>query len=415
MIVYRIEDCEPTKSIDLKGYKCNLCCNQEKHLFHTYYHIGFEEEVTYCRCCMMGQSNCDIESVKIDQTQETLPFHLGFSLTPLQTKASQFILACFKDKKDCLINAVTGAGKTEMVIEAIHTARALGFNVALVSPRVDVVKELSLRMNQYLKQKELTNAYVSTLYGGHNTIENMHFIIATVHQLMKFKNYFHLIFIDEIDAFPMTTDQRLHRIINTSKHPSGMIVYLSATPPKTIEMKCKDTTIKIPMRFHQRPLPIPHLKFVNSNQFIHWIRSDITKNKKEITLYFFNHIEAMQSLFESLNMEGGVMVDASDIDRHEKVESIRKREYRYVFTTTILERGFTVEHLNVVVINSHLFTWDSLVQIAGRVDRKGIEKNGKVTFLHQGVSLSMLKALKYIQRMNQLRLQEVNDDKLHCL
>lgn len=253
------------------------------------------------------------------------------------------------------------------------------------------------------------------MYGGHHTTENMHFIIATVHQLMKFKNYFHLIIIDEIDAFPMTTDVRLHRIIETSKHSSGMIVYLSATPPQSIEKKCKDTTIKIPMRFHQRPLPIPTLKFLNNKQFVRWIHQFIASESEAVTLFFFNNIETMQSLFDALNIEGGVTVDASDVDRHDKVASIRMRQYRFIFTTTILERGFTMENLNVVVIDSHLFTWDSLVQIAGRVDRKGTEANGKVIFLHQGVSLSMLKAIKYIQKMNQLLTHEVNDDKMHSM
>ena len=42
--------------------------------------------------------------------------------------------------------AVTGAGKTEMMYEGIRVARQLGFNVAIVSPRVDVVVEISLRI-----------------------------------------------------------------------------------------------------------------------------------------------------------------------------------------------------------------------------------------------------------------------------
>lgn len=47
-----------------------------------------------------------------------------------------------------LLYAVTGAGKTEMMYEGIRVARQLGFNVAIVSPRVDVVVEISLRIKE---------------------------------------------------------------------------------------------------------------------------------------------------------------------------------------------------------------------------------------------------------------------------
>jgi late competence protein required for DNA uptake (superfamily II DNA/RNA helicase) len=46
---------------------------------------------------------------------------------------------------------VTGAGKTEMMFQGIQYARRQGDNIAIVSPRVDVVVEISKRINAYNK------------------------------------------------------------------------------------------------------------------------------------------------------------------------------------------------------------------------------------------------------------------------
>lgn len=49
---------------------------------------------------------------------------------------------------------MTGAGKTEMMFDGISLARQLGHNVAILSPRVDVVIEISHRIKEALKTKK---------------------------------------------------------------------------------------------------------------------------------------------------------------------------------------------------------------------------------------------------------------------
>ncbi|MGV2928180.1 DEAD/DEAH box helicase family protein [Macrococcus capreoli] len=380
---------------------CHFCLNQARHLFHQYYHHGYQQTIYYCRSCITQSvhSRKYIHYLKTAQFAENIVIDLPFELTAQQSKASQFIVNKFEQRKSCLLYAVTGAGKTEMILAGIVAARAQGCNVAVVSPRTDVVKELSLRLSQYLKTD-----YLCTLYGGHAEITSDHFIISTIHQLMYFQDHFDLIIIDEIDAFPVGYDPRLIRLLNRALTEHGMFVYLSATPPKYIMQACKTSTIYLPLRYHQRPLPEPRFKFMSKGAVEHKMSTLLAHAQcDEIILIFFHDIKLMEATYTRLNQHlqrHTVCVYSTDVERHEKVEAIRNKTYRFIFTTTILERGFTMQDLSVWVMNSHLFRSDSLIQIAGRVDRKGNKQNGEVIFYHDGISLSMLDALKKIRQMN---------------
>ena len=52
---------------------------------------------------------------------------------------------------------------------------------------------------------------------------------------------------------------------------------------------------------------------------------------------------------------------------------MREATYEILLTTMILERGVTFERISVIVLGADhpVFTKSSLVQIAGRADRKG--------------------------------------------
>ncbi len=51
--------------------------------------------------------------------------------------------------------AVTGAGKTEMMFQGIQYARIQGDNIAIVSPRVDVVVEISKRIKDAFLNEDI--------------------------------------------------------------------------------------------------------------------------------------------------------------------------------------------------------------------------------------------------------------------
>ncbi|WP_338092498.1 DEAD/DEAH box helicase family protein [Staphylococcus pseudoxylosus] len=107
----------------------------------------------------------NIQSVFITASQNYASsgtFQLQFDLSEQQNYASNEILAAIKAFRSKILYAVTGAGKTEMIFEAIQYARSQGYNVAIVSPRVDVVIEVSMRIAKAFQQEA-----IDVLYQGH--------------------------------------------------------------------------------------------------------------------------------------------------------------------------------------------------------------------------------------------------------
>src|SRR5699024_11932686 len=68
-------------------------------------------------------------------------------------------------------------------------------------------------------------------------------------------------------------------------------------------------------------------------------------------------------------------VHAQDPQRLEKVQAFRDRKYDLLLTTTILERGVTFINVWLIIIVSDdaMYTYASLLQIAGRVGRRSEE------------------------------------------
>lgn len=64
---------------------------------------------------------------------------------------------------------------------------------------------------------------------------------------------------------------------------------------------------------------------------------------------------------------------------------MREAIYEILLTTMILERGVTFERISVIVLGADhpVFTKSSLVQIAGRADRKGPYTNSRVYFFYE--------------------------------
>lgn len=382
------------------NYYCNFCMNDS--LFGTYFHHGLQKEMTYCRICLTHYATTEnyIMSQEIDRKKELIKLIIPFELTEQQKHASQYIVDQFYKREESLLYAVTGAGKTEMMLHAVVEARSMGCNVLITAPRTDVIKELALRLNDYMPDTQ-----IDVLYGGHYNITNSRLVIATVHQLAMYQQHFELIIVDEIDAFPLNDDKRLDKLLRRALTPDGTMIYLSATPPGRL---LKLPHIYLPSRYHNRPLPVPKLKYYRVSVKS---LSQRLKSIADTTLIFFSNVKQMEQLYDALDesiKQSGTVVYSDDDERHDKVAHIRAGHYKFIFTTTILERGFTKEHLSVWVINSEQFSWDALVQIAGRVDRKGRERNGTVYFFHEGVSAQMNKAITTIKRMNQK-----HEDKMH--
>lgn len=392
------------------GYQCLQCGNTDKRYMYEYETPFSEERIIYCRYCIQLGRMDNITEFKITQSENTISeghYDLLFQLSEQQQYASEAIVQAIKTLHPLLLYAVTGAGKTEMMYEGIRVARQLGFNVAIVSPRVDVVVEISLRIKEAFNSED-----IDVLHQSSQQQYNGHFIVATVHQLFRFKSHFDVIFIDEVDAFPLSMDPRLMEAIRLSSKQKHSHIFMTATPPKELLNRLSsEQIITLPARFHKHPLPVPNFTYFKLNvKHIQLKLKRILMNQiteKRYTLVFFNNIELMVETYQHYRYHFSdlIYVSSKDALRFSKVQALRNGEHAIVFTTTILERGFTMAQLDVIVINAHTFEKAALIQIAGRVGRKQGAPTGKVIFMHEGVSIAMIQAKREIKKMNRLGIE----------
>lgn len=349
----------------------------------------------------------DICLVKSFQKATKANYQLPFELSKQQQYASETIVQAIKNNNDLLLYAVTGAGKTEMMFEGIRIARQMGHNIAIVSPRVDVIIEISHRIKD-----AFIDEHIDVLHQSSRQQYNGHFVIATIHQLLRFKQHFDTVFVDEVDAFPLSMDPQLSNAIQLASKSNHSHIFMTATPPRHfLKQFPPEKIIKLPARFHRSPLPIPKFKYFKlkstrkQNLLLNIFRYQI--NQQRFTLVFINNIEIMNKMYQQYKMDipDLICVHSEDDLRFEKIEALRRGQHKIVFTTTILERGFTMTHLDVVVVDAGSFQQEALIQIAGRVGRKQQSPSGLVLFLHEGVTLSMILAKRNIISMNLLAIK----------
>ncbi|MBI5974059.1 DEAD/DEAH box helicase family protein [Staphylococcus canis] len=388
-------------------YVCIRCETKVKQNFFRYCSSVLHQEIIYCRNCIsMGRvdSITPYYIVKSHTTTSQADYKLPFRLSEQQQYASDQVVHAVLSKTSLLLHAVTGAGKTEMMFEAIAQARRLGYNVAVVSPRVDVVVEVSERIVSTFKNEE-----IDILHQASHQRFNGHFVISTVHQLYRFKSHFHVIFIDEVDAFPLSMDPNLIHAISKSAHSKASFIYMTATPPLKLQLQfSKSQTITLPARFHRKPLVLPQFKYFKVKH--HKVQKSLLLALKQqqtnhrTTLLFFNDIQQMLVFYQTYQglISNMCYVYSEDSARLKKVSDLRQGVYTVVLTTTILERGFTMPYLDVWVMDSHRYSSSALIQIAGRVGRKLEDPSGTVLYLHEGRTLAMYRAYAQIRKMNRL-------------
>ena len=221
--------------------KCPICSNSNREYF-----FSINNKIC-CRKCL----NFIKEKVGVDYKVNRGYYTLLYSLTNAQQKASDFVLENVMKKQNCAINAVCGAGKTEIIYDTLKYCLNNNMKVGIAIPRKDVVIELKNRI------KKDFNVDVISVYGGQHDVVCADIIIFTTHQAFRYINYFDVLIIDEVDAFPYKGNEVLKNIIRKC---SKVHAYLSATMPKYIE---KDISIKkfyLNKRYHGYDLPIPKCK-----------------------------------------------------------------------------------------------------------------------------------------------------------
>lgn len=380
-------------NVSTKNYECPICGNTDSR------YIGYLNGKPYCRKCISMKG----ETAKPFCYSGAKPsLHLDYSLSEEQRKISNQVILNYVHGVDTLINAVCGSGKTELVYGVIQYALSKSFPVAFAVPRRDVAIELYYRI-----KSAFPNNRVVCVYGGHTSSLNGDIVVLTTHQLYRYPNFFKLIILDEIDAFPYKDNPLLTSMFLRSLN--GNSVLMSATPSKEIleyyhgENK---SILELNTRFHHHPLPVPKIVVLfGVAKYIYLIKilKSFIRDKKPVFI-FTPTIEQCEELFKRINLviKQGNYVHSKRKDRSKIIDEFRNGKYSFLVTTAVLERGVTIKNLQVIIFDADhkLYNEYNLVQISGRVGRKYDAPEGEVIFIASKKTDDMEKARNTIISKN---------------
>lgn len=417
-----LDSVEKLPAVEGPGFTCNRCNNQTLSDFSELPTLEEQATTVYCLNCLnmgriiQGDQLYFLPSPPIKQQSFDKPLLTWKGqLSPEQNRVAADLIASLEeiDKPHSII-AVTGAGKTEMIFPVIQQVLLQGGRVAIASPRIDVCLELFPRLQRAFESVDMT-----LLYGGtEEAYRYTSLVISTTHQLLRFKEAFDLLIVDEVDAFPYAGDDSLHFAVKRAVKTQGKLVYLTATPDKTLNKAIEAdemTQTLLPARYHGYPLPEPSFYWVGD-----WRRSIHQRQQSSrlwqfllkfsqltgVKLIFLPNIHLAELLFQWLDSELTFVkvacVHSKDPMRKQKVQMVRDGDIELLLSTTILERGVTFTNCQVCILGaeSRLFTTAALVQMSGRVGRKQDFPSGELVYAHQGVSWAMKQAEKQILQMN---------------
>lgn len=374
-------------------FTCPRCGNSD----HRY--IGYLSTQPYCRKCV-GFFGREAVANNYSSFQSRIVIH--YELSSDQIKAAKDISEAVNNHQNVLVNAVCGSGKTELTFEVIKQALIKGQQVGFAIPRRDVVMEIYKRLKDVFPRNT-----VVAVYGGHHENLEGEIIVLTSHQLYRYTNYFDLLIMDEIDAFPFHGDDVLQAMFRRSLR--GQFVMMSATL-STAETesfsKRGGKIITLDTRYHGQPLPEPSVVIMLGILKLFFLIRKLREfiNEQKPVFVFAPTIAKCEDVADFITkwVRGGTYVHSKCQKRAEIIEDFRKGKYKYLVTTAVLERGVTVKNLQVIIYESdnNIYTSSALIQIAGRVGRKKDAPDGEVIFLSDRKTKAMEEAISEIRNKN---------------
>lgn len=336
-----------------------------------------------CRACIQYRNQCiQIDAIPMQDIQLQMPY----PLTQYQEAASEKLLKLISNYDVC-VEAVCGAGKTEMCVPLLKFCFETGLSVAWATPRKQIVLELSSRLRTYFPQLDIVSVcegYTEKLVGD--------LIVCTNHQLGRYYQQFDVLIVDEPDAFPLRGNPTLMGITLSSVR--GHCVFLSATFETYTFLDRTTKVISVPIRPSNALLPVPKMRWFSIQFFI-----DLWVHRKERCLIFVPTKLKARYISIALNVP---YVTSESKDREGIIEDFRKKKSGVLVTTTILERGVTFPGCFVFVLWSEHEVFDeaTLVQIAGRVRRGTEVHKGECYFYVREKNEAVKRCIKRIQRAN---------------
>lgn len=378
--------------------RCNRCLG--KNIYEDTYGLY------HCLDCFnYGEIN---DTMTLYRFNRDLPvtnhiIRMDYELSDLQKKGSDFLLECYNLRKTGFLQAVCGAGKTEMTYQTILEALNNQERVCFVIPRVEVIKEIFVRFKQAFPRTS-----ISALYEGNKHFEKSEFLLSTPQQLIYFYQEFDLIILDEVDAFPYSGNKFLERLVKKSLKPKGVILYMSATVSSDFEKTKKEArTFLIPSRYHKNAMVIPKfVKIKNSKNLVKELRKYLDYNQlsNKLTLIFVPTIAIglnLNKVLKELNYKAACISSKTSY-KNEIIKQFRNGDINFLITTTILERGVTFSNIDVFILHSDnkVFNKESLIQISGRVGRDLMYSTGLLLFFSEYLTKAMKQTKNELIYMN---------------
>ncbi len=357
---------------------------------------------------MTHSGTSDIDSLR------NMVFSPHWELTEAQQQASKQLLTFVqsKDRKEVLVWAACGAGKTEICFPAIAWALRERKKVLFAAPRQDVVHDVVPRL-----ERDFPGIRATVLTGiSQERFGPGQIVLATTHQILRFKNFFDLVILDEIDAYPYNGNEVLEQGLKNALRENGKLIYLTATPSQVMLKNFgpqSQNIIRLPARHHKKPVPIPIWKKMTCNP--NNVPAELQKLIQELVekgpvLVFVPKISWVQIIVNKLNhLFQGLKIGgsySSDPDRANKVRKLKNGYYQLFVTTSILERSITIPNVQVIVFAADHPVFDnrSLIQMAGRVGRTSDFPEGEAIYLAQGATSEIKLAINLIQEQNEIAL-----------
>ncbi len=459
----------PSVAIDRFGIpSCKRCGNPD--VVQASCSSCSRDKCFYCpECASMGQARAcrplyysprdtthlQKQSSNPNATALAFEVNLPFELTAAQKHASQLVTDFLEDSShsECLVFAVCGAGKTEVVFQGIAHVLRHGGKVLFAIPRLDVVAEVVPRI-----ASAMPDARILELRGGAKSrYRDADIVVATTHQTIRFFRAFDLVVLDEVDAFPYRGSAILNYAVKRATAHHGNTVFMTATPNRELLRKAEQNElalVRLSARHHGRPLPEPEIirtrlplpearislpdKTGSKNvsvrlpdKVIAVIECSLEAGRKMfifVPTVALSHLICM-ALPTSLRVlrqppsgqpiadSGRTLVKdslqprtpriasihASHPNRELHREAFRTGTIDIIVSTSVLERGITVPNTDVLVLYAdyeRIFDTATLIQMAGRAGRTKGDTQAKVYFAGRQVTASMRAAVRMIQEMN---------------
>lgn len=370
---------------------CPRCNNDDPQLF---FQLNGE---TFCRKCIEFK-RINVDSIINNRSYKakglSAQYSLAFELSPKQSAISNQLVENFKSGINSYVWACTGSGKTEICYKVIQYALNTKKRVCFCIPRTELVKELYSRIRTDFK-----NIDIGLVYGGFNEDEDAQFVICTMHQLYRYVGTgFDLMIADEVDAFPYYNNQVLNEIFE--KCCKGTFIKLSATFVK--EDIVNGELLVMNKRYHNHLLPVPITIMIPKIIQKYLCLLILHSTKKQFIVYCATIQEVLELtnfLSKHILVKG---ISSKTEHKDEVLESLRNGKVKAVVSTTLLERGITIEDIQVMVVNASHINFDSrtLIQIAGRVGRKENHPTGLVLFLTNQLSDGIKGCINTIRYLN---------------